>query len=58
MNLKSEILKYLFLGFLGVGFFIAMYAIAAAPTRIASRLGLRGLKRQRAVEEPGAWSSF
>ena len=50
MNLKSEILKYLFLGFLGVGFFIAMYAIAAAPTRIASRLGLRGLKRQRAVE--------
>ncbi len=58
MAIKSIILKYLFLGFLGVAIFIAFYAISSAPSRVASRLGLRGLKRQRAIEEPGSWSAI
>jgi tight adherence protein C len=32
------------------------YAIASAPTRVASRLGLRGLKRQRAIAKNEAWA--
>ena len=33
------------------------YAIAAAPTRIANRLGLRGLKRQRVLLTNELWQS-
>ena len=33
------------------------YGIASAPTRIASRLGLRGLKRQRAIAKNEAWAN-
>lgn len=41
---------------LALGFFA--YGIASAPSRVASRLGLRGLKRQRAVAEGGVWSQI
>ena len=58
MALRAEILKYLFLGAVGLAILIGMYCVASAPTRIASRLGLRGLKRQRALAEPGGWSSI
>lgn len=58
MALRADLLKYLFLGTAGLAFLIGMYSIAAAPTRIASRLGLRGLKRQRALAEPGGWSTL
>lgn len=34
------------------------YAIASAPTLIASRLGLRGLKRQRAIAQSELWASI
>jgi tight adherence protein C len=34
-----------------------MYAIASAPSRVASRLGLRGLKRQRALENNPSWKA-
>jgi tight adherence protein C len=37
---------------------IAAYAVAAAPTRVASRLGLRGLKRTRALQENDMWASI
>jgi len=47
----------LFLGAVGVSIFLVVYAMASAPSRIASRLGLRGLKRQRAVNGPGIWPS-
>jgi len=35
-----------------------MYALVAAPTRVASRLGMRGLKRRRAIENNPAWSQI
>lgn len=38
-------------------FFLA-YAGASAPSRIASRLGMRGLKRQRAIESNQTWAQL
>ena len=34
------------------------YAIASSPTRVANRLGLRGLKRQRVVAQSELWAAF
>jgi tight adherence protein C len=34
------------------------YAIASAPTRIANRLGLRGLKRQRVLAQNELWAGI
>jgi len=34
---------------------LAIYGVASAPTRLAPRLGLRGLKRQRALSGDGLW---
>ena len=34
----------------------ASYGVASAPTRVASRLGLRGLKRQRALAANELWA--
>jgi tight adherence protein C len=42
------------------GFFAPLalaYALASAPTRIANRLGLRGLKRQRVLQQNELWAS-
>jgi len=58
MSLRADVWKMLFLGAVGVSLFLLVYAMASAPTRIASRLGLRGLKRQRALSEPGLWPQF
>lgn len=41
-----------------VGLVMAFFALASAPTRVASRLGLRGLKRQRAVQTSDAWGTL
>ena len=41
----------------GVAVFVAVYAVAGAPSRAASRLGRRGLKRQKALRE-GSWSQL
>lgn len=35
---------------------LAVYAIACAPTRVASRLGMRGLHRRRAIENQPLWA--
>ncbi|MBK7396337.1 MAG: type II secretion system F family protein [Myxococcales bacterium] len=34
------------------------YAVGSAPTRVASRLGMRGLKRRRAIENNPAWAQI
>ncbi len=54
-SLRAEVWKMLFLGAVGVSIFLVVYAMASAPSRIASRLGLRGLKRQRALSGGGLW---
>ncbi|MDB4943902.1 MAG: Type secretion system protein TadC, associated with Flp pilus assembly [Labilithrix sp.] len=37
---------------------VASYSVGSAPTRIASRLGLRGLKRQRALQQNELWAAI
>ena len=37
---------------------MAVYVVASAPTRVANRLGLRGLKRQRALATNDAWAGI
>ena len=39
-----------------VALFYFVYSFASAPTRIASRLGLRGLKRQRGLQRNELWA--
>lgn len=55
MNTGYELLRYLFVFTLSTALCIAVYAIASAPSRLASRLGMRGLKRQRALANNPAW---
>lgn len=48
---------------IGIGCFtialgVLMYAMASAPTRVASRLGMRGLKRRWAVDGNPAWAAI
>ena len=37
---------------------LALYTIGSAPSRVASRFGLRGLKRQRALANNETWASI
>ncbi|MBX3189252.1 MAG: type II secretion system F family protein [Labilithrix sp.] len=37
---------------------LAAYTVVGAPTRVASRLGLRGLKRQRALQSNELWAAI
>ncbi len=37
---------------------MATYAVASAPSRTASRLGLRGLKRQKALQTNEGWAAI
>jgi tight adherence protein C len=48
INVEST--RTAFLAIVGVALFFFTYAFASAPTRPASRLGMRGLKRRRAIE--------
>jgi tight adherence protein C len=41
---------------IAIGVFAVLYVIASAPTRVASRLGLRGLKRTRVLQKNETWA--
>ena len=43
---------------LGLVLAFLTYGVMSAPTRVASRLGMRGLKRRRAVENNPAWAQI
>jgi tight adherence protein C len=43
---------------IGIALGLAIYTVLIAPSRITSNLGMRGLKRQRALAAQGAWSNF
>jgi tight adherence protein C len=57
LTLQTTLLRHVVLLVLGLGLLIGAYVVAAAPTRQASRLGLRGLKRQRALEKSEGWQN-
>ena len=48
-------IRYLAIALIGVALAFAMYALASAPSRVASRLGMRGLKRLQAIEKSDPW---
>jgi len=55
---QYEIVRFAFVGAMALSAGLATYGVASAPTRVASRLGLRGLKRRRAIENNPAWASI
>ncbi|HEY3593765.1 MAG TPA: type II secretion system F family protein, partial [Polyangiaceae bacterium] len=56
MRLPFELFRWVSMSVLVGACFVTTYTVASAPSRIASRLGLRGLKRQRAIASGGPWS--
>lgn len=56
--LGFEATRYVFLAVIAVALLMAVYAVASAPSRVASRLGMRGLKRQRALQDSAQWSQI
>ncbi|AKT36521.1 type II secretion system F family protein [Chondromyces crocatus] len=58
MILNYIVFRYLFLLCVAVAVAVAVYAVASAPTRVASRLGMRGLKRRWAIDSNPGWASL
>lgn len=58
MRLSYEVFWLFGLVVLAGAVFTIVYIVAAAPSRVASRLGLRGLKRQRALAENDNWAAL
>jgi len=58
MSIPYPIIRYAFLACFGLALGAVVYAMASAPTRVASRLGMRGLKRRWAVESNPAWAAL
>ncbi len=58
LSLQLIIMRYLTLGVVGVGIFMAVFVVSSSPTKVASRLGLRGLKRQRVVANNESWAGI
>lgn len=57
MNASSYVaLRWAFLGFVSLSLGATALWVASRPSRVASRLGMRGLKRQRALLDP-LWST-
>jgi tight adherence protein C len=57
-NLNLEQARALLVAAFSLALFFAIYAMASAPSVVASRLGMRGLKRQRALRGGSGWSSI
>ncbi len=58
MRISYLEIRYLVIVLLAAATAIAVYAVASAPSRVASRLGMRGLKRLRALEKNEQWRSI
>jgi tight adherence protein C len=58
MKLDFISLRYVFAIVAGFAGLMAVYAVASAPSRVASRLGMRGLKRQRALQDNAQWAQI
>jgi tight adherence protein C len=58
VNLSYYVFKVASIVCIAVGVFYFVYTVASAPSRVAGRLGLRGLKRQRAIANNETWAQF
>ena len=50
--------RYAVIGAMALTVLALTYAVASAPSRVASRLGMRGLKRQQALRNNEAWAQI
>lgn len=58
MNFDHTTFRYAVAGAAGIALSLATYGVVSAPTRVASRLGMRGLKRRRAIENNPMWAQI
>jgi tight adherence protein C len=56
LSLQLIVLRIASVALIAVGVCAVLYVIASAPTRVASRLGLRGLKRTRVLQKNETWA--
>ncbi len=54
--MTSSVLRCVFVAFVALSAGALVYSAVRRPSRVASRLGLRGLKRQRAIHESALWA--
>jgi tight adherence protein C len=54
--LLRDLLRYAGVSFVGFSVFVVTYVVAGTPSRVASRLGMRGLRRQRALRDNQSWA--
>ena len=57
-SIQLIVLRFAVLVAGGCAVMLLVYTLASAPTRVASRLGLRGLKRQRVLAKNEAWAGI
>lgn len=57
LTVMTQALRLLAPGFIVIGVALLVHTVVSAPTRTASRLGLRGLKRTRVLAENELWAS-
>ncbi|MBX3252395.1 MAG: type II secretion system F family protein [Myxococcales bacterium] len=58
VSVQLQVMRVAVLVCLMVAIMALAYGVASAPTRVASRLGLRGLKRQRVLAQNELWASI
>jgi tight adherence protein C len=58
LSLAVYLLRYCALVLIASGAAMLAYTVSSAPSRVASRLGLRGLKRQRAIAKSESWAQI
>ncbi len=58
LSIQTLVLRMAVLFTGGLALVMTVYTLASAPTRVASRLGLRGLKRQRVLAKNEVWAGL
>ena len=58
MSLTAHALRFFAIVGIGAAVFIVTRVMASRPSRVASRLGLRGLKRQRVTQDNALWRAL
>jgi tight adherence protein C len=58
MNPNVLMLRFSLIAFVCAAVGVFVYAVAATPSRLPNYLGIRGLKRVRALQEDGIWTQI
>ncbi len=58
LSIQLLVLRYAWMGAIAIAIVIIFYTLFSSPTRTASRFGLRGLKRQRALANNETWATI